>query len=79
MSFDNAAKKISKVLLKEVANYIALLFFELNSDQSNSKINNGTIFFCNTGTKILGVTAYHVYQEYLNAKHINSLITCQIA
>lgn len=78
MPFDNASKEISKVLLKQVANYIAPLFFESISDQPKSKINNGTIFFCSTGTKILGVTAYHVYKEYLNAKKNKSLITSQI-
>jgi hypothetical protein len=41
-------------------------------------LHNGTISFVNTGKTTLGITANHVFEEYLKEKATNSKVKCQI-
>lgn len=37
-------------------------------------LKNGTIFFVDTGERLIGITAYHVYQQYLKDSSNNTVI-----
>lgn len=36
--------------------------------KNTAEFRNGTIFFLKTSHQVIGITAYHVYEEYLNFK-----------
>lgn len=53
-------------------------WFNPEKEIGNSILHNGTMCFLNTGQKTLGVTASHVYAQYLFDKERNGEIVCQI-
>jgi hypothetical protein len=40
-------------------------------------LHNGTLCAVNTGTRVIGVTAYHVYDKYLEERATDKSFTCQ--
>lgn len=53
-------------------------WFHPEKEIGKSILHNGTMCFVNTGQKTLGVTASHVYSQYLIDKSQDSEIVCQI-
>lgn len=53
-------------------------WFDDQAPLGRSIIHNGTISFINTGSDVLGITANHVYEEYLKDKEASSSTVCQI-
>lgn len=77
-SFDKTTADISRQILLQASKYIAPILICSKAEDNTQEFHNGTIFFYDTGTKVLGITAFHVYEKYLIAKQNNALITCQI-
>jgi len=67
-------------VLRSLVNSLTSPFWWFDPDGrlGSSIIHNGTICFVDTGANVLGVTASHVYEEYLAAKKVNNEIVCQI-
>jgi hypothetical protein len=53
-------------------------WFDDHAPMGSSIIHNGTISFVDTGNTIVGVTANHVYQQYLHDKATRAATICQI-
>lgn len=67
----------SKAFAEMARLHIAPLAWK-NPNKEEFPVKSGTIFFCNTGEKIIGITAYHVYEGYINAKRIYPKLSCSI-
>jgi len=46
-------------------------------DAAGVILHNGTLCRVNTGTRVIGVTAHHVYNKYLEERTADKLFTCQ--
>jgi len=79
-SFDELERSgYMKVLRNLVKSHTcAFWWFDDSAPQGCSILHNGTITFINIGAKVIGITANHVYQEYLKDKAENPQIVCQI-
>lgn len=60
--------------LKIAANYALPIFW----NQSGFVKNNGTAFILNTGERVFGVTAAHVFNAYVNDWKLGIVDTCHI-
>lgn len=66
-------------MLRELAMRMAGAFWWHGPKVDEYKIfHNGTISYVNTGKRILGITADHVYQEYLDDKARYDVIVCSL-
>lgn len=70
--------RFGEALAHTASQYIAPIWWEKNKPQSVNDINNGTIFFLNTGERVFAVTANHVYEEFCKAKKYNQQTFCKI-
>lgn len=64
-----------KIILRNVASYVAPFFF---GDPKLNSAWQGSIFFISIEEGIIGITADHVYQGYLDEKDKNQSIKCYI-
>jgi hypothetical protein len=64
-----------KELVKVIVACISPFFW---IEKVNKQVSNGTIFFLDTGERSFAVSAYHVYQEFLNEFTKNPDINCQL-
>lgn len=72
-------KGFGKQLLEIACNCVAPFYwYSLQSDGSH-KINNGTIFFIDTGERRFAVSAYHVYKGFKDELSDNENTKCQIS
>lgn len=53
-------------------------WYDDHSPIGSSILHNGTVTFVNTGSTVLGITANHVYEEYLKDKANDPATKCQI-
>ena len=56
----------------------SIWWWDDNSARTPAILHNGTMSFVNTGSSTLGITAYHVYQQYISDRQNNSAIKCQV-
>ena len=56
-----------KETLKQVADYVAPIFWVARDECAELQFSNGSIFFVDAGSGIFAVTANHVYEEFVRA------------
>lgn len=71
---DNMRKELARVAIDCSAPF----FWFRNFGKEPSDINNGTIFFLDTGHKQFAITAYHVYEGFLNSVKLDNETKAQI-
>lgn len=67
------------VELRNMVSASTAIFLLISKENGVKKLNNGTIFFLDTGSKKIGVTAYHVYEKYKDLVTKYPATTCQIS
>lgn len=81
ISIDEAKRLMAgnygRELLRTIASYVAPIFWIAPSSDGPTIVANGTVFFLDTGTQILAVTANHVFEGYCRAKS-QGQVRCQI-
>lgn len=66
-AIDLATGDYGKETLKQIANYVAPIFW-LERTAERLEIRNGSMFFVDAGEGLFAVTASHVFEKYRNAK-----------
>ncbi len=66
-------------LLKVACSCIAPFYWYCVEPDGTRKINNGTVFFLDTGNSRFAVTAYHVYKGFVDTLSKNKNTKCQIS
>lgn len=72
-----ALSEYSKALMNFSSKFILPIFWG-KPNTNNTDINNGTMFFIDSGKMTLALTASHVYQTYLEAKQADNGIVSQL-
>ncbi len=63
---------------QQTTTYVAPFYWGVPGRDSSTSIKNGTISFINLGEATIGVTAGHVYKQYIEDKAMNKNIVCNI-
>lgn len=68
-----------KETMRQIANYVAPIFWIKRAEDGSRQINNGSLFFVDAGKGLFAVTACHVFQKYLDAKESSiEISSCHI-
>ncbi len=76
---DLVSGNYGKETIRQIANYVAPIFWVKRAEDGSCEVNNGSIFFVDAGNGLFAVTAWHVFDKYQAAKESSSEISsCQI-
>ena len=68
-----------KETIRQIANYVAPIFWVKRAADGSGEINNGSIFFVDAGSGLFAVTACHVFNGYQDAKESSvEISSCHI-
>lgn len=65
-------------VLTAITNYVAPLYLMQPQNKGYTVVKNGTTFFLQTPQKTIGVTADHVFQDFIDAQASNNNLICAI-
>ena len=71
------SRGFANVLFKTAADCAVPFCWHSTKHDGNHEINNGTVFFLNTGDSCFAVTAYHVYKRFEDSLLSNEKTECQ--